>query len=378
MTNVPRSAFSFVDSEGFAKANEEKDGKNAHILGYSGKIIKGHWYWGDLAIDVKGARFPKAIYPLLDSHHTDRKVGFTPKPDISKNSILFEHVNYVKTPYSEEFQSLSKEGFPYEASISGRPLIVERLEEGATAEVNGFTMKGPGSIWRDWVYRETSVCVFGYDSNTKSKAMADEGECEVSFTITGATVPIETKTNSDKEVIGVTLAELKEKQPEVYTALMAEAQTAAKAEVEALFKTKESEFTTKFAEMQAKVDTVTEENKKMQKQEAIRQEKERIALVDSIWAVKLSESEVPERLYSKVRSQLSHEKFVKEGELDMEAFKTAIDKEIADWTEAGVKKSVLGMGSTQKDVDETKMSEKEDTDWKEDMLKRSGQIQPKK
>ena len=122
--------------------------------------------------------------------------------------------------------------------------------------------------------------------------------------------------------------------------------------------------------MEKTVEGLTEANNKMEKAEAIRQEKERLALIDSIWKEKLSESEIPERLFGKVRAQVSHEKFIKEGEFDMEGLKKAIEKEIADWVEAGVKTSVLGKGFSEKEAEE-KASAEEDKKWVEDMKKRT-------
>jgi hypothetical protein len=60
-------------------------GGGVRILAYSGKPIRSHWYWGDLAIDLRGIVFSHAKYPILENHRQDRKVGYFTKDDIRVN-----------------------------------------------------------------------------------------------------------------------------------------------------------------------------------------------------------------------------------------------------------------------------------------------------
>lgn len=373
---VPKKAFSFVEPEASVQFEDVEGKKTCLIVGYSGGVIKNHWYWGNLAIDLEGMVAEKKFYPVLDSHNSfdmDKIIGYSPKPDIATRKLLIEHIKFMDTPSATGFVKMSQDGFPFEASIQGRPHVIERLEEGESVMVNGNKLVGPGSVWRKWTYKETSVCVFGADSNTKSKALM-EGDEAVQFIEKEPASETETEeTHNEKEVKDrMTLAELKEKHPEIVAALTEELKASMKAEFDASLKTKEGEFTTKFAEMQAKVDSVTEENKKMQKAETIRREKERTALIEALWAGKLSESEIPDRLYAKVKSQIDPEKFVKDGELDVEGFKKAVDDEIKTWVEAGVKTSILGKGFSDKEVDAEKQTEAADKKWVDEMKARAG------
>lgn len=368
---APRSAFNFVDPEAFAKVDKEG---NVDIVCYSGKPIKGHWYWGDLAIDVLGADFPKKFFPILEQHDLMRKIGFSTKPSTDNNQLSLKNITFVDTPASVEFQTISKQGFPFEASISGRPVVIEQLEDGESAEVNGYMMKGPCSIWRKWTYKETSVCVFGADTHSKAKALA-EGDEEIEVGILRKRVDPETEEEitKQKEVNTVDLKELKEKDVQAYNALMEEAKQAIKPEIERSFTQERETLTVKLGEMSTKLEEASQKILSFEKSEAIRQEGERKAKADSIWETKLKASEIPEHLYAKVRAHVSYEKFIKDGNFDETTFAAAVDSEIADWVKGGVSIQVMGKGFSQKDVDtETKLAA-EDDKWVTEMATLAGQ-----
>ena len=80
---IPRGALCLVDedNEAFAFVELAEDGKKKlNMLAYSGKVIKGHWYWGDLVIDCSGVKLDKRVFPILESHDVDRKIAFSASP----------------------------------------------------------------------------------------------------------------------------------------------------------------------------------------------------------------------------------------------------------------------------------------------------------
>jgi hypothetical protein len=372
---APKSAFNFVDPEAFAKVDENN---NVDIVAYSGKIIKGHWYWGDLAIDVMGAEFPKKFYPILEQHDLTRKVGFSTKPLTDNNQLTFKNVTFVDTPASQEFQTISKQGFPFEASISGRPSIVEQIEDGESAEVNGYKFKGPGSIWRKWTYKETSVCVFGADGNTKSKVLA-EGDEEIEVSLVkkspkdGEDDPTDKNKKTKEEVKTVDLKELKEKDAVAYDALMAEAKAAVKPEIEQTFTQEKTTLTVKMGELNTKLEDASKKILAFEKTETIRKENELRQTADGIWETHLKASDIPEHLFAKVKTHVSYEKFIKEGVFDEAAFTKAVADEIADWVKGGVSKQVMGTGFSQKEVAADTKLAADDDKAVEEMLALAGQ-----
>ena len=74
---IPKGALRFVadNCDACVFAEGEGDAPKLKMLAYSGGVIKGHWYWGDLAIDVSGLSFPSR-FPILEDHRTDKKIAF--------------------------------------------------------------------------------------------------------------------------------------------------------------------------------------------------------------------------------------------------------------------------------------------------------------
>ena len=83
--------------------------KKLNMLAYSGKIIKGHWWWGDLAIDCSGVSLMSPTFPILENHDRDLKIAFSSKPIINDEGIRInpDKTKFVSTDESEEFQKLS-------------------------------------------------------------------------------------------------------------------------------------------------------------------------------------------------------------------------------------------------------------------------------
>lgn len=357
---LPKGALCIVDPEQMSAIEfvGEGDAKKPvlNMTLYSGKLIRGHWWWGDLAIDVSGVSLAKSKTPLLESHDTSLKVGFTTKVKMEDNKITIgpEGVTFVDTPAANEFVKLSKEGFPFEASLRGEPSVIQRLMEKEEAEVNGFTMKGPGTIWRKMTLKEGSVCVFGYDSKTSASAFSkEEVELEIEELVASQeTTKAEEIPNIREEVKSMKRDEFMEKHPELYAELIAEGKTEAETE----FEGKKGDFETKLGEVQTQLTEKDTKILALEKKEDQRSEKDRKNQGDGIWDEKLSESAIPERLYPKVRKHVSFSEYVKDEVLDEEAFGKAIDNEIADWVKDGVTDEVMGSSFTEKEPDDTELN----------------------
>jgi len=356
---VPKGALCIVNPEKtsnleFAEGEDKKPSLNMVL--YSGKIIKNHWWWDDLAIDISGVKLSKSKLPLLEDHDTSRKLGFTTKVNLEDNTISIgpEGVTFVDTPTADEFVKLSKEGFPFEASLRGEPSVIQRLLEKEEAEVNGFTMKGPGTIWRKMALKEGSVCVFGYDSKTSASALSkEEVELEIDELVASqeTTKLAEEIPNVRKEVKPMKRDELMEKHPELYAELIAEGKTEAETE----FKDKKADWEGKLGEIQTQLTEKDTKILKLEKKEDQRSENDRKDQGDEMWDEKLSESTIPERLYPKVRKHVSFSDYVKDEVLNVEEFGKAIDNEIADWVKDGITDEVLGSSFTEKKPDDAEL-----------------------
>jgi len=361
---LPKGALRFVDEGCHAHvefAEGDTPSKKLRMVAYSGGIIKGHWYWNNLAIDLEGIQFKQSKFPVLEDHMTSRKIAVIGKPIISEGKLMSpENAKFLSTEASEEFQKLSNEGFPYQSSIYAKPSNVERLEEGATAEVNGFTMKGPGTIWRQCEFKEMSVCVFGWDSKTQASAFS-KTEMEDVHYIEDQILAEDCSCRGDAsgeynqellkgEEVKTTMnkAELREKHPDLFDEIVTEATEAA-----------EAKFAKDKDQLEGKIVVLTEDNTQLtdrvldlEKKDVIRAENELRNRADGIWNAKLAESDIPDSLHVKVRQYVSHTKFMSEGKFDVEAFSAAVDAEIKDWEDKGVRSSVIGAGFSEKDVDD--------------------------
>lgn len=344
-STVPSTALMFAETEikfQFAKDENDEDVAQLDMIGYSGGIIKDHWWWGDLAIDLEGMQFKAKKFPILENHDTDRKLAFTGKPIVNEKGIIADPKTTVllDNEYSNEFIKNSKAGFPYQSSIYVVPLSVERLEKDATAEVNGFTMKGPGTVFRKAEFKEMSACVFGWDGNTAATAFNQTISAKTKFVaskeIDGQVSDNDlninknnNNTNLEDDIMD--LAQLKKDHPDLYEQIVEEGKTAA----ETSFSSKEKELKDEMTGMQEKIAT-------FEKNEIIRSENEMKTTAQSLFVAKLSKSEIPEHLHEKVMPHVQYSKFVEDGKLNIETFGKAIDDEIASWIEAGVSSSVMG------------------------------------
>jgi len=177
---APSKAFLFNEHEQvcFADGGENNSFK---MIGYSGGIIKDHWLWGNIAFDLTGLKFAKKKMPVLEEHFTTSRIGFTTKQEIA-DKVTVEG-EFLDNDNAASLRADMKKGFPMEASLYVPATVVEYVKEGASAEVNGLTLKGPGTVFRKANIKEVSMCVFGADSNTESSAFADDNEHNVKFNL---------------------------------------------------------------------------------------------------------------------------------------------------------------------------------------------------
>jgi hypothetical protein len=143
------------------------------IAALSGKPIEGHWYWGNLSIELAGIK-GKASVPVLVDHDVSLRVGVSDAREIDPRRGLLMSGKFLRqSALAQQVRNESKDGFPWEASVRLQPLRVERLGDGVEAEVNGHKVVGPGHIFRRSQLREVSFVALGADSNTSAAALSE-------------------------------------------------------------------------------------------------------------------------------------------------------------------------------------------------------------
>ena len=350
---VPKGAMQLVDkgchaTTMFSKSSDGSESPKMQMTVYSGGVIKNHWYWDDLLIDLEGMKAGKPKYPVLEDHETSRKIAFSGKP-IVKDGVLQlnpEDTFFVDTEVSKEFQTLSKQGFPFQSSVRVNPRRVERIAEGSEAMANGQVLKGPASIFREWEYMEGSVCVFGWDQQTSSSAFSKE-TVQLNYELTLSKSAQEIPPQEEQKIMN--LDQFKKDHPELFADIVKTATDQANAS----FANEKTALTGTIEGLTVKLTESDTRIKELAKKDAIRTEKELFAEADSLWNTKLTASKIPGRMFSKVKKNLDHNSFVKDDVLDVAAFGAAIDAELKDWEGFSTEETtqILGTGFSAKDVE---------------------------
>lgn len=383
---LPKGALRFVDygsgCHAFAEGEEGKKPK-LNMTAYSGKVIKGHWYWGDLVFSLDGIKMAAPKIPVLEEHWTNARIGFTSRLIKSNEEGLKvdpDKTKFLDNEVANKFIKDSSEGFPFQSSVYIRPIDIQRLGPKETMEVNGFTFKGPGTVFLKSEIKEVSVCVFGWDSKTTSSAFSRKETEEIQYLSRGGDENeiegVETKQPESREEVKteMDLKELKEKHPELVEQLKLETLE----EAQEQFKKRETEWGDQFKRQQEEIDKLSDRVARSDKEITLSREEANQEKADRIYAEMLGESRVPDRFHEKVKNMVRFNRFVEKdtNKLDVEKFKEALEAEIKDWEERGATTDVMGMGTNERNEqdpeNDTKLKE-ENKNHVNSLLKAAGQ-----
>jgi hypothetical protein len=213
----------------FAKA-EGRPESDFVMEAYTGQVVE-RW-WGKLAIDISGIKAKKAI-PIFRDHERGNIVGYS--SDTWKDGSFFVSGKFSSaTAHATEVKALAKEGFPWQASIGVMPLKILSLEDKASHEVNGKTLKGPAEVWLESEVFETSFVPLGADGNTSVSVFS---RFEETAKPTAGDDPPERKDDmaEDKKVpVVLTLESLRADHPELVSQLLTEGADLERARIKAI------------------------------------------------------------------------------------------------------------------------------------------------
>jgi len=174
-------AFELAPKEGI---DEEKTSRFMpfRMVARSGDPID-HWFFGQAVHDMEGMKLSGGRIAVDWMHDPQTLVGYANKFEIEDGNLV---LGGSITPTSEgdkasEILAQSRAGIPFEASIqfsSRMPgdLKIEELDAGESAEVNGRTINGPATIFREWPLVRVAVCPTGSDANTSTMFTNNEPE----------------------------------------------------------------------------------------------------------------------------------------------------------------------------------------------------------
>lgn len=166
--------FSMTPGEGGAKAKRTFSG-----VAYSGGMIENHWYWGQLVFDLESMSVPAKLPALID-HDRAQRAGYVTTSNVDINTGLTVTGNLLSNQAGSQVASDSDEGFPWQMSVHITPNSVEEVAQGASVVVNGKTLTGPVTIFRNTKITEVSFTATGWDSNTTATALSKKPSGEQS------------------------------------------------------------------------------------------------------------------------------------------------------------------------------------------------------
>ena len=337
---APKSRFTFYSEEPLVElsGDGENSPKTFSMVAYTGNPMP-DIFGGSIAVDVGGIEFGgKKRYPILEEHSRERKIGVaTGKPDTTNNQVYIGKVQPLNNEKAQEFINNLEDGFPYQSSISIAPKKIEEVPDGENSEVNGMKFKGPGIIIRSSRFKEASVCVFGRDENTKvqENSADDQEEFEVeviSFSDDGSAeegTTADTTTTQNNNTDGghsMDFNEFKEQYPELAK------------QIESQFSEKDKQIEEKDKKIQELSQSNTDMSSRLQKlemAEEARRERDMKNHAQSIIDKELSQSNIPERLHSKVSQAFSYKQFVdQEGNFDEAKFTEHVQAEVKEWSDS--------------------------------------------
>ena len=138
-------------------------------LAYSGKPITGHYYWGSVVFDLSSMSVPPKLPALVD-HDRALRAGYVTSFSVSDGAGFTVAGNLLSNASGSAVASESDEGFPWQMSIHIEPGSTEEVQPGNSVVVNGQTLAGPITVFRNSVVKEVSFTATGYDSNTTATA----------------------------------------------------------------------------------------------------------------------------------------------------------------------------------------------------------------
>lgn len=364
MLRIPKGGYKFTSDEALLEFKDKDDDgkpKTFSMEAYTGGIMP-DIFGGSIAVDISGVNFMgKKRFPILEQHDWDKKIGVANSvPSTENNKIFFDKINVLNNDTAQEFSSNLADGFPYQASISVKPLKIEEVPDGESVDVNGTKLKGPGIIIRTSQFREASVCVFGRDNNTKVASLSDDGSFDdvevevVNFTDDNNAAPSGKNTDGGQNM---DWDQIKKDYPELYKKFKE-----AWDEKDTQITEKDQQIaslTQERDDLKQKVDNFSNQEKKyeqriaaLEKADQLRKEKEISDNASNIADAQLKASDVPARLYDKVKKQVNHNDFVDQesGEFDAQKFTDAVKAEIKEWSEAinasATGSTIMGAGGT--------------------------------
>ncbi len=126
--------------------SEPKSGpRRFSVRAYNGGPLQVSRWDTPVVVDLKGLQMGKSVIANLH-HDTTQIVGHVDAHNNDGKQLTLEGSVSGTGPAAEEFQANHDNGFPWQASIEAKPLVVTEVAEGQSIVVNGQKLTGPLQI----------------------------------------------------------------------------------------------------------------------------------------------------------------------------------------------------------------------------------------
>jgi hypothetical protein len=135
-------------------------------VAYSGQLIARHWAWGDLIFDLDSIDMPERV-PVLVEHDRRQRAGVIDKFSVDPEKGLEVSGYLLDNEHGGMVAADADAGFPWQMSVNIEPALVEEVPRGEIV-VNGHSLKGPVTVFRQGAIREVSFTPTGADRHTSA------------------------------------------------------------------------------------------------------------------------------------------------------------------------------------------------------------------
>lgn len=192
MTNAtkhPETAFQFRASAPQFKPAQEDESTLRKFVGvaYSGNALR-HPYWGQVIFDLDTTQAGNPT-PILINHDRNQRAGYATLNIDGKSIEITDGRLMLNTEYGRAVAEESDAGFPWQMSVHIEPGRIDEVKAGVKVEVNGQTITGPATIFRDNLIREVSFTPTGVDHNTSAAAMSADSGIQVTQPVKERAMP---------------------------------------------------------------------------------------------------------------------------------------------------------------------------------------------
>lgn len=165
----PRAYYFEAPAPALAPYTDGANGTAPPPRQFSGVALSGdpltHVCFGAMVIDLDSLVLPKDC-PVLIDHARSQRVGVAALA--TRDGALMADGRLLRNEDAQELAADADDGFPWQLSVHAEPGIVEEVQAGGQISVNGRTLSGPMTVWRQTAIRELSFTPTGVDRHTSA------------------------------------------------------------------------------------------------------------------------------------------------------------------------------------------------------------------